>query len=368
MTTWSEGETGVERRPVENGDGSLTSRRTFLKATAGATVLAPVAARRAAAQENTIAVNTWGGSWTAAEEVAYFKPFTEKTGIKITTVAPVSFAKLKAQVQTRNYEWDVSSLNSPEHRQAEQEGLLEPVDWSVVNKANFGANQLGTHGIGNVALATGLVYRKDKFPAGGPKSWADFWDVKRFPGARSLYNRSFTSVAYGLLADGVPTDKVFPMDVDRGFRKLDQIKPHIKVWWTQGNQSQQLLRDGEVDLMAIWNARANELSEQGLAVEFVWNQAESYSGSWFVPKGTPRAKNAWRFIDFAAQAKPQADFCARLSYGPLNPKAFDFIAPAQARKMPTYPENLKVGFTPDATWLGANLPKLRERFSQWLST
>jgi putative spermidine/putrescine transport system substrate-binding protein len=175
-------------------------------------------------------------------------------------------------------------------------------------------------------------------------------------------------MAYALLADGVPTDKLFPMDMDRAFRKLDQIKPHIKVWWTQANQSQQLIRDGEVDMMAIWNARANELAEQGVPVEFVWNQAESYGGSWFVPKGTPRAKHAWRFIDFATQAKPQADFCTKLSYGPLNPKAFDFIAPAQARKMPTYPEHLKVGFTPDAAWLGANLPKMRERFSQWLST
>ena len=368
MTTWSEGETGVERRPVENGDGSLTSRRTFLKATAGATVLAPVAARRAAAQENTIAVNTWGGSWTAAEEVAYFKPFTEKTGIKITTVAPVSFAKLKAQVQTRNYEWDVSSLNSPEHRQAEQEGLLEPVDWSVVNKANFGANQLGTHGIGNVALATGLVYRKDKFPAGGPKSWADFWDVKRFPGARSLYNRSFTSVAYGLLADGVPTDKVFPMDVDRGFRKLDQIKPHIKVWWTQGNQSQQLLRDGEVDMIVMWNARASELQQQGHPVELVWHGATITTTMLGIARGAPNRKLAWEFVQFALQARPQADFANRLYYGPTNPDAFKYISGEVARQMPTYLENTRVAIKSDTVWEAEHAARIQERFGQWLAS
>lgn len=54
-------------------------RRTFLKSTAAAAALAPVATRRAAAQENTLNVNTWGGSWTAAEDAAFFKPFTEKT-------------------------------------------------------------------------------------------------------------------------------------------------------------------------------------------------------------------------------------------------------------------------------------------------
>jgi putative spermidine/putrescine transport system substrate-binding protein len=346
----------------------MIARRTFLKTAVVATALAPVAARRAAAQDNTLNVNTWGGSWTAAEDAAYFKPFTEKTGIKINTVTPVSFAKLKAQVQTRSYEWDVSTINPPELRQAELEGLLEPIDWSLVNKATLTPTQVYSQGVGAVALATGLAYRKDKFPGGGPKSWADFWDVKRFPGTRCLFNRSFTTMSFALLADGVPRDRLYPMDMDRAFRKLTEIKPHIKVWWTQANQSQQLVRDGEVDMIAIWNARANELAEQGVPLEFVWNQAESYTTNWFVPKGTPRAKNAWRFIDFAVQPKPMADFCNRLSYGPLNPKAFDFIKPEQAQKMPTFPEHLKVGFTPDPAWLGQNLAQIRERFTQWLAT
>jgi putative spermidine/putrescine transport system substrate-binding protein len=58
----------------------------------------------------------------------------------------------------------------------------------------------------------------------------------------------------------VPPDKLYPMDIEPAFKKLDQIKPHIKVWWTQGNQSQQLIRDGEIDMMSIWNARASELA------------------------------------------------------------------------------------------------------------
>lgn len=345
----------------------MIDRRTFLKTTALGTLLAPAAARRAAAEENTLNVNTWGGSWTAAEDAAFFKPFTQKTGIRINTVTPVSFAKLKAQVQTKSYEWDVSTINPPELRQAELEGLLEPIDWKIVNKSVLGPGQVFSQGIGDCALATGLAYRKDKFPHGGPKSWADFWDVKRFPGTRSLYNRSFTVMSFALLADGVPPNKLYPMDMDRAFHKLGEIKPHIKVWWTQANQSQQLIRDGEVDMIAMWNARANELAEQGVPVEFVWNQAESYNTNWFVPRGTPRAKNAWRFVDFAVQPKQQAEFCSRLSYGPLTPKAFDYIKPEQARKMPTYPEHLKVGFFPEPAWLGQHLAEMRERFTQWLA-
>ena len=36
------------------------------------------------------------------------------------------------------------------------------------------------------------------------------------------------------MADGVPWDKVYPMDIDRAFKSLDRIKPHVDVWWTSG--------------------------------------------------------------------------------------------------------------------------------------
>src|SRR4051812_49030060 len=113
----------------------VVDRRRFLKASvaaAGAVGLAPaIIGRRAAAQEKVLFVNTWGGSWTEAEDVAFYKPFTEQTGIRIRTVAPVSFAKLKAQVQSGNYEWDCSNAGMVEYEQAMHEGLLEPVDLSA---------------------------------------------------------------------------------------------------------------------------------------------------------------------------------------------------------------------------------------------
>ncbi len=345
------------------------SRRSILRAGGMALIAAPfVSSRRAHAQEQVLFVNTWGGSWTAAEESAYFKPFTAETGIEVRTVAPVSFAKLKAQVQTGTYEWDVSSAGIVEFAQAVREQLVEPIDKSIVDPAKFPPGNITDFGAAGVTLGTCLVYRTDRFPGGGPQSWADFWDVKKFPGARSLFNRSFTSLAFALLADGVPADKLYPMDIDRGFRKLDQIKPHIKVWWTQGNQSQQLIGDGEVDMIAMWNARAQEMIDRGAPLKIVWNGAENYGGYWYAPKGTPRAKLAFRFLNVVSRARPQADFVNLLPYGPSNPKAFDFISKETADKMPTSPEHLRVSHFPNADWLAPRLPEIRERFSQWLAS
>ena len=78
-------------------------RRTFLKGVAAVTAASAgplIVTDRTIAQTRTIYVNTWGGSWTAAEEAAFFKPFTEQTGIHVKTAAPVSYAKLKAHVQS----------------------------------------------------------------------------------------------------------------------------------------------------------------------------------------------------------------------------------------------------------------------------
>jgi putative spermidine/putrescine transport system substrate-binding protein len=322
-----------------------TSRRDFLKIAAGAgstLVAAPAVISPSRAQGRTVFVNTWGGSWTAAEDAAFFKPFTQATGIQVRTVAPVSYAKLKAQVQARNYEWDVTTISSAEWLRADREGLAEPIDRSIIDESKLFPGAVFANGIKACALGTNLAYRSDKFPNGGPKSWVDFWDVKKFPGNRSLINNPVRCLVFAIIADGVPKDKVFPIDFDRAFKKLDQIKPHIKVWWTQGNQSQQLVRDGEVDMIAIWNARGSELKVQGVPVEVVWDGATVHTTMWGVAKGAPNAKAAWELIRFAVQPDRQAEFAKRLFYGPSNPAAYKDLSPEVSRQLPTYEENLRL--------------------------
>ena len=78
--------------------------------------------------------------------------------------------------------------------------------------------------------------------------------MKAFPGPRSLENSPKGNLEFALLADGVAPDKLYPLDVDRAFKKLDQIKHHIPVWWTNGAQHVQLLIDGEVSMSSCGTA------------------------------------------------------------------------------------------------------------------
>ncbi|MCC6777189.1 MAG: ABC transporter substrate-binding protein [Hyphomicrobiales bacterium] len=347
-------------------------RRSFLTRAGAAAAIGPLlVTERTIAQTRTLYVNSWGGSFTAAQEAAYFKPFTAATGIQVRTITPVSYGRIKAQVQSGSYQVDMTSFSSVQWLRASREGLAEPIDWSIVKREQLPPDAIVADGpgIASYIQGTNLCYRNDKFPNGGPGSWADFWDVKRFPGSRSLcINDAFRTLTFALLADGVPRDQLHPLDVDRAFRKLDQIKPHIKVWWREGTQSQQLIRDGEVDMMSIWNARATELRQQGIPVTLVWNGAVRSTSTWCVLKGAPNRKLAWELIQFAAQARPQAEFNSRLYYGPVNPGAYEFIAPAIRAELPTYPDNLAVSVRGDDHWEADRIAPVEERFTQWVAS
>jgi len=347
---------------------SLLTRRSALALGAGSALIAAPFVRPGRAQTRTVYMNSYGGVWETSWKKAFYDPFTAQTGIQVKSVPGVSFAKLKAQVQSRNFDWNVINLGDVEYAQAVHDGLLEPVDKSIVKTGQLPPHMVRDFGVVSYSLGTNLVYRKDRFPNGGPQNWADFWDVKRFPGPRCLFDRSFTCLAFALLADGVPADKIYPMDVDRAFRKMNEIKPHIKVWWRQGAQSQQLIRDGEVVMIGMWSARAVDLIEDGVPLDIVWNGAELYNANLMVSKGDPNAKTAWEFCNFVAQPKPQADFAMLLPYGPANPAARALMTEARLKQTPAWPGNEKVMFQHDAAWLAPRLAGIRERWSQWLTT
>ena len=117
-------------------------------------------------------------------------------------------------------------------------------------------------------------------------------------------------------------DKLYPLDVDRAFRKLEQIKPDIATWWTSGGQSAQLISDGEVDMIQAWNGRITAVQAAGAPVAFDYNQGVLETNSLCVLKGSPHKVAAMKFVNEAIDAKLQAALPMIIDYGPLNPEAF----------------------------------------------
>jgi len=343
------------RRRILQGAGAL--------AVAGAV---PLAAR---AQDRQIVVSDPGGPYTTAYREAFYDPFEKATGIKVVSVARESqpVAQFAAMVQTKNYVWDVTTLTlSADIPYLESKGLLEPIGLKASDYPDIMPEAITPNWLGVDVYSTVLAYRADKFKDGGPKSWADFWDVKKFPGRRCLRRSPLDTLEQALLADGVPLDKLYPLDVDRAFRSLDKIKPHVDIWWTSGAQAMQAIQSGDVDMISTWNGRAQAAKDGGAPVSIVWNQGLYSIEGWGIPKGTPRADAARQFVRFCADAKRQALLTRTLAYGPTNRKAFETIAKDRAALLPTTPENIRDMRLPSPQWWEANRQKVTERFNSWI--
>jgi len=337
------------------------SRRTVLRTGGAALVSALAAPAVVRAADKVLYINTWGGPWQEAARKHLFDPFTEKTGVEIRTVSPVSFAKLAAQVRTGVYEFDVTTLGGAELMRANQAGIIADGIEAPYDDAVF------QNGVASHAFATVLAWRTDKYQE-SPQNWADFWNVEKFPGNRSLQRYPARVLPLALLADGVPVSELYPLDVDRAFASLDRIKDHIIVWWTAGAQSTQILRDGEVDMIGIWHGRYYEAEDAGAPVAMTWHQGEVDRAYWVVAKGTPNAALAGEFVHFAVGAEPLAGFAMQGNYGALNPAAYAHISDDAAARMPTAPENYPQVFEQDIANLGIDPSELSQRFEEWLAS
>lgn len=352
-----------------NKDKMFLNRRSLLKAGAGASLAAlavPALVGRAAAATQ-ITVADPGGPFSPAFRKAFYDPFEQKTGIRIVNVAREAepTAQFKAIVDTGSYTWDVCTLTLSARDILTKQNLLEPIGFTQADVPGLMPLAISPVWMGTDVYSTVFAYRTDRMKA-EPQSWADFWDVEKFPGRRALRKNPIDTLEQALLADGVALDKLYPLDIDRAFKKLDEIKSHIDVWWTGGAQSTQLLQSGEVDLISGWNARFQAAIDGGAPAKIVWNQGLYSIEGWGIPRGCPRADAARQFVRFCAEAAQQAIFTEILAYGPTNLDAYKTIPDARASALPTSPSNLSRMTVANEDWWSANRAAVTERFNSWL--
>lgn len=318
--------------------------------------------------KGTITVCSYGGAYQESQQKAFFEPAEKEIGITVKdTSYNGEFAKIKAMVETGNVTWDVVDVETSMVIRGAEEGILEPIDYNLINKDQLIPDSVHPYGIGDVVWSTVLAYSTKKYPKGTPHptTWAEFWDVEKFPGPRALRKSPKANLEFALLADGVPKDKLYPLDVDRAFRSLDKIKPHITVWWEAGDQPRQLLSDGEVVLTSAYNGRIWAAIQDGEPVAIEWGEAIMDLDWWVVPKGAKKDL-AMRFLAFATSPKQQALQTKYIAYGPTNKEAIKLVDQKTAPDLPTEPTNLAKQFTMNNEWWAKHEAEVTERWNAWL--
>ncbi|MCG2623020.1 ABC transporter substrate-binding protein [Arthrobacter sp. I2-34] len=319
-------------------------------------------------ETQTVTVVDGGGAYHDAMAKAVYEPFEKETGIKVVSQSyDYSQGAIKAQVQGAK-QWDVVSTSTALADNAAAD-LYQPIDYTVVDKNGFSEADASKYFLWSVYSANVLAWNTESIKT-APTSWADLWDTAKFPGPRGLWNSPQSVLEIALLADGVSWDKMYPLDVDRAFKKLDELKAKTNiVWYDSGAQQTQNFSSGTSVIGEGWNGRIASSRKQGQPVDYTIKGALSGGTAWAVLKTAPNQENAMKFMNYAASAQAGAALAEAFpGMSPANDKAYPMIPENIAKNLESNPANKDVvAGNMDAQWWAANYDAVYDRWQKWYS-
>ena len=326
-----------------------------------------------------ITVVSWGGTYGKAQDRALFTDASNHSGIAINRESGASMTKTCLQVQSGSVTWDLVVTGSGGAAAAAADGCLEKIDYSVVDVSDFYPGLYTDYCVGSDVFATVMAWNTDKYgepgSPGAPSSWADFWDVKKFPGTRAYRaNNVDGALEPALMADGVPPEKVYevlatPEGKRRAINKIRELKPHIAVFWGSGAQQAQLMKDAEVDMSTGWNGRFDNAKKDGAKVGYTFNQALLDYDCFAMPKGAPNKEVAMRFLAEVSKPQYQANLPFYITYDPTNRKAYEMTkAPKELiESLPSHPKNVPLMLPVSLDWYAKHKNEALELYMELMS-
>ena len=126
-------------------------------------------------QARDLSVVSWGGAYQDAQKEVYFKPFIEKTKVKMVDASwDGGLGVLRAKMQGGANNWDVVQVESEELLLGCEEGLFEKLDWAKLGgRDKYLKDAVNDCGVGAIVYNFVLAYDGDKIKD-GPNSWKDF--------------------------------------------------------------------------------------------------------------------------------------------------------------------------------------------------
>lgn len=316
----------------------------------------------------------WGGSSQQAQKQAYWTPFTQSSGIALRDDSwQGGVGVIRTKASGGDPSWDIVQVETEDLIIGCEENLFERIKWTPLGgREAFLPAAVHDCGVGAMVWSYLIGYDGDRLGDAAPRNWADFWDVKRIPGKRGMRKTPKYSLEIALLADGASASDVYsllrtPEGVDRAFRKLDQIKPHV-VWWSSIAQVPDLLGSGEIVMSVTSPGRlivANRT--EGRRFRLAW-QGNIYAVDfWAILANSPRKAEAAELLGFMSRAENQQRLAALIPTGLTSKAALESSDPLIRADTPSDPRNMADALELDANfWVEYGDP-LTQRFNAWIA-
>lgn len=347
---------------------TLSSRRSFLKTSglAAAGALAAPYVGRSQAATNELVLVTWGGTYRQGVEDGLVKPFMKETGIRVTVLDTPDMAKVKAQVTTGNVQWDVFDAPGSMGASGAHNGYWEEQPSGLFDDSDL-LLPPQKYLVPFYTFAGGIAVDPKRYPEGKqPKTFPDYFDTAKFPGRRTLRNRALETLEIALLGDGVAPANLYPLDVERAFKVLERIKPHVSKWVEATPQTITLLQTGEADYSYTYANRVqtSNRDQTGAPLAFSFDQCLNGVEYLAVLKNAPNKENAFKFLSFAMKPEYQASCMEAKGAAPISRKAYSMLTPDALKWLPDLKSKNNAYINDE--WWAPNLEKLERRFKEWL--
>lgn len=316
--------------------------------------------------EESLLYSGFGGSYEESIRAAVFDSFTEETGVQFLFDTDGSnVAKLEETIKAGSASPDLVDTETRTLAQFVAGDLLQPLNISELDVSDVASPENITEfSVPWYQFSRNLFWNADAFPDGGPETWAEVWDVETYPGKRSFPTYPTGVLEVALLADGVSVDDLYPIDIDRAFSKLEEIKPHALF----GGQEDVAIAQGEVVAGLYTLGRLRDIQGGGANIEYSWNGAVVSVQSLTISKNAKNPDRAHEVIQWALQPEQQRAVLESLKYTPTVSSVLDELSAEQRADLPGTPETNELSFYIDGAWYAENWDEVSARWQEFTNS
>ncbi|MBR0854321.1 ABC transporter substrate-binding protein [Bradyrhizobium liaoningense] len=340
----------------------MKTLRLLTAVSIAALIAAPSAA---SAQQKTLYVAGYGGSFEKTIRDEVIPAFEKENGVKVEYVAGNSTDTLaKLQAQKGNQQIDVAIVDDGPMYQAIQLGFCGKLDGlpaDLYDAARFKDDRAVAIGI----VATGLMYNTKVFKEKGwapPTSWNDLKDTKYtkqlvIPPINNTYGLE-ALVMLSKMNGGGETN------VDSGFKIFkEQINPNVLAYEPSPGKMTELFQSGQA-VIAVWGTgRVQSFANTGFPVDFVYpKEGAATLLTTACPIAKPNASPlAASFVKMLLDPKIQLVMLKDYGYGPVLKS---LVIPPEHGKMAPIGERAAKLYNPDWTVINEKREEWTKRWNR----
>ncbi|OJX65896.1 MAG: hypothetical protein BGO95_05630 [Micrococcales bacterium 73-13] len=311
----------------------------------------------------------FGGSYEEGMRAALFDPFAAETGVKVLIDADGSnVAKLAETVKSGAQSPDLVDTESKTLYQFLSQDLLQPLDFSGLDTSDIAYPELITdYSVPWYQFSRNLFWNADVFP-NGPQSWADVWDLQKFPGKRVFQSNATGVLEVALLADGVPLDKLYPLDLDRAFASLDKIKDSVLIMST--GEADAAIAAGEAVTGLHTLGRIRNLQDGGTNLGYSWVGAAVSVEALTISKNAANLPAAHALIQRSLTPESQLAILNNksLRYTPTLKSVLASLPDEELADLPGTDITRPTSFYIDGQWYADHADELNARWTDWVNS